>query len=239
MPAKMDSQAPQTSPKPLPTPSQVDHVFPLIQKFNALTKDLPATSFDITNPSNAASLSSLALLASRIQTSLQPPAEVAVTQAFGINLHIAVRACVDLDIFTHLTTHPPSTARYWTTSHLAAVTGAQPQLLQRLLQAVVAMTLVDAGPTADTYVANPVTFALAVPSMAAGIALCYDNAARPQSNFSAFLEWWKERGWVCADDARDGPWQRANGYVDGKLRGTTTTWEAWSSDCDGRYPGEL
>jgi len=211
----------------------------LIRDFNEATHNLSPESLDENNPGTRDLAHKLANLSSRLYTTLLDPAEVAFSQAFMINTTMAIRILIERDIFKILATppspqHAPLTTPWtYASSELSSRSGVEEELLIRLLRCAEALNYVDV-PRARTYAPNAVTVELADPALAAGVALVYDNAARPNSNLSAFMDYFRAEGYAAPHNASDGPWQRANGTVG------RTTFDVWLADGEpaGSWPGE-
>ena len=222
-------------------PSQAEQCLTLIESFNDLTQNISLDSFDLVQSSNKDLLHDLSLLTSRLNAALKPPAESIMNMIIFPNILVAIRALVELNIFSILTT-PPTPVMVphyedvtwsYTSKELADITHAEESLLLRLLHCAEALHYIEV-PAPKRYSPNAITLQMADPALAAGLSLVYDNAARPKSNLQACLDFFKEEGWRAPTNACDGPWQRANSTTG------RTAWDVWHDDgpVPGMWPGE-
>ena len=186
----------------------------LIEEFNAST-----TGLDHKAVQQEEVLRNISTLSRKITATAERPEDVIVSQAFGINLNMCIRVCIDLNIFTTLVQKSsPVTAR-----ELGEITGAQEVLIIRLMRAVIALNFAsELG--VSTYIANAVTRAITDPSISSGFALIYDIASRPSSNLSAAISFLKENGYRCPTSAINGPFQRSHNCIG------TTAFDYWLAD---------
>jgi hypothetical protein len=143
-----------------------------------------------------------------IVTKLENPVDRVIEVAFSPNVLMAIRVCVELKVFAIL-----SHAKGQITSfQLAQSTGGEEILIIRFMRALCAINFADEVGL-NTYAANAITKAIAMPALEAGFSLCYDNAARPKSPMFEVIQYFKENGYQSPALANDGPYQRANDCV--------------------------
>lgn len=132
-----------------------DHVSALLERINAIAQN---TSDILQDEMTRAAL----LQASRqLTASLEQPDEVVSDVAFSGGRYMCVRVADDLKIFDSLV------EKNQTTTDLAKSTGAEEQLLIRILRTLVAMGFV--GQKGETYFAVPVTHQMTKASVRAGV----------------------------------------------------------------------
>ncbi|KAI2618924.1 S-adenosyl-L-methionine-dependent methyltransferase [Hypoxylon sp. NC1633] len=116
---------------------------------------------------------------------------------------VAARIAVDLKIFE---TAVGNDGCPKSNEDLAAVTGASPILVKRVVRACVSMgMLVEQGP--NLYVPNSMTKLLATKEYAAGIIFCFDIT---QPSFAQLPAYLRSTDFQNPENASDGPFQYAN-----------------------------
>ena len=154
-----------------------------------------------------------------IVAKLEKPEDQILETAFSPNVNMAFRVCIDLNIFTILS-HAKEPMR---SSSLAQLTGAEEVLLIRFMCAICAVNFPDfAG--VNTYAANSITKAMALPAWEAGSCVAYDNVARPKSNTFNAVQTFKQNSYQSPTSALDGPYQHANDCVG------TSAFDHWIQD---------
>lgn len=143
-----------------------------------------------------------------IVAKLENPVDRVIELAFSPNVLMAVRVCVDLKVFAKLS----QAEGPMTSFKLAQLTGCEEVLLIRFMRAICAINFGDEVGL-NTYAANKITKAIALPALEAGFSLCYDNAARPKSPLFEAIQYFKTNGYQSPTIANDGPYQRANDCV--------------------------
>lgn len=157
-----------------------------------------------------------------IVAKLENPVDRVIEVAFSPNVLMAIRICVELKVFAILS-HAGGPI---TSSQLAQSTGGEEILLIRFMRAICAINFADEVGL-NTYAANAITKAIAMPALEAGFSLCYDNAARPKSPMFEVIQYFEQNGYQSPVLATDGPYQRANDCVG------VDTFDHWMRD-----PGE-
>jgi hypothetical protein len=139
---------------------------------------------------------------------LEYPVDRVIELAFSPNVLMAVRVCVDLKVFATLAQAEGPVI----SSKLAQQTGCEEVLLIRFMRAICAINFAEEVGV-NTYAANKITKAIALPALEAGFCLCYDNAARPKSPLFEAIQYFKTNGYQSPTIANDGPYKRANDCV--------------------------
>jgi hypothetical protein len=177
------------------------------KSFTSLLQQLNGEAMDIAT--NDPTCKEMLLQTCRsIVAKLENPVDRVIEVAFSPNVLMAIRVCVDLKVFATLSQADGPI----TSSQLAKSTGAEEILLIRFMRAVCAISFADEVGM-NTYAANAITRAIAMPALEAGFALCYDNAARPKSPMFEAIQYFKQNGYQSPTLATDGPYQRANDCV--------------------------
>lgn len=192
------------------------------QDLHSLVRDLSETVSKLEKGEeiSAAQREHVLRLNQAIRDEVQPPEDHIIATAYGININLCIRACSELGVFDllHAASPKPLSA-----SEISKAVNAQELLIVRFMRAVCAWSFAsEVGP--NLYVANRVTHAMAQPPLAAGFCLSFDNASRPKSNLWAHMEYFRDHGWKCPDDAKVGPYQTANDCIG------STSFEHWMTN---------
>ncbi|KAI9691358.1 MAG: hypothetical protein M1820_009737 [Bogoriella megaspora] len=172
--------------------------------------------------------------------SLQKPEEIIYgTVASAMTQSVALRISIDLQIFTHLSHQSPLT-----TSTLASLTSASPQLILRLMRPLIAGGFI-LEPSPATYSANTLTHTLSKPQVAAGIQHWFDRGMIPVAKMP---EYFQRSGYTLPQDEVSGPQQFGfgtqlesyafwatkegwlesfNTYMTGAITAERTHWTEW------------
>ncbi|KAI0967824.1 putative O-methyltransferase [Xylaria arbuscula] len=166
----------------------------IIKQLNHLEPEL-----SLNNTSNAQK-DALAL-ACQLVTALDEPENTAVDLIFSPLVNVAARIAVQLDLFEHISNCDISIR----SDKLASLSGAEELLIVRTLRPLAAMGFIKEV-AERTWAPTPVTLAMATEGIAAGhrvLGYMVGAAAMHAPNY------FKEAGYHCPTDPRDGPFQYA------------------------------
>ncbi|KAI0161875.1 putative O-methyltransferase [Hypoxylon sp. FL1284] len=160
----------------------------LIERLNDLTSRL-------SQEDSADARSEASKLSRQLTASLEQPENTAVNLIFSPFIPIAARLAVDLDLFRRILQHGPITSQ-----ELARQSGGEELLIIRILRPLASMGLIkEAGPR--TWEATPITKVMASEEIAAGYRMVGEMIVGAATKAP---KWFKETGYRCPTDPRDG-----------------------------------
>ncbi|ESZ92256.1 o-methyltransferase [Sclerotinia borealis F-4128] len=167
-----------------------------------ILESIAATGAALIASPNEASRTALIAQARALITTLETPIEAITRMAWAEpTRYAAVHIAIDLKLFTHLDATIPKT-----TVELAALTGSSPNLLDRLLRHLAAMSVINEVGI-SSFTQTRLSHALTVPYYRDAIPFCYDCAG---PSILSLPQYFAETGYKSPTENLNGPFQFAH-----------------------------